>query len=72
MALLAAGLMACCGKVAGDALLTLLSTLHLYSWSGFSAGWTVGGLSGVAFAYILTQVGTIGCKTSISKGLATP
>ncbi len=25
-------------------------------WSGFAAGWTVGGLSGVAWAYILTQI----------------
>jgi hypothetical protein len=25
-------------------------------WSGFTAGWLVGGLSGVAWAYILTQV----------------
>lgn len=25
-------------------------------WSGFAAGWTVGGLSGVAWAYIMTQV----------------
>ncbi|MEW5308812.1 MAG: hypothetical protein WDW38_000743 [Sanguina aurantia] len=25
-------------------------------WSGFAAGWTVGGLSGAGFAYILTQV----------------
>lgn len=24
-------------------------------WNGFAAGWTVGGLSGVAWAYILTQ-----------------
>lgn len=25
-------------------------------WNNFTAGWTVGGLSGVAWAYILTQV----------------
>ena len=25
-------------------------------WSQFSSGWLVGGLSGVAWAYILTQV----------------
>jgi photosystem I subunit XI len=25
-------------------------------WSSFAAGWTVGGLSGVAWAYIMTQV----------------
>ncbi|KIY98480.1 Photosystem I reaction center subunit XI [Monoraphidium neglectum] len=25
-------------------------------WSGFTAGWLVGGLSGVAWAYILTQI----------------
>ena len=25
-------------------------------WSAFTAGWLVGGLSGVAWAYVLTQV----------------
>jgi photosystem I subunit 11 len=26
------------------------------SWSGFTSGWLVGGLSGVAWAYVCTQI----------------
>ena len=41
-------------------LLTLLPR-HARSWNGFAAGWTVGGLSGVAWAYLMTQVGLHAC-----------
>jgi hypothetical protein len=34
-----------------------LFLLHFVrSWAKFAAGWTVGGLSGVAWCYILTQL----------------
>jgi hypothetical protein len=29
---------------------------HSRSWSGFTSGWLVGGLSGVAWAYVCTQI----------------
>lgn len=35
---------------------THLSPLSTCSWDKFSAGWLVGGLSGVAWCYVLTQV----------------
>lgn len=38
------------------------------SWSGFAAGWTIGGLSGAGFAYILTQV-RIRCQRQSGQAL---
>jgi hypothetical protein len=32
------------------------SYAYAIRWNGFSAGFTVGGLSGAAFSYILTQI----------------
>lgn len=33
-------------------------------WQKFTAGWLVGGLSGVAWGYVLTQVSTLTSCTS--------
>jgi len=34
-----------------------INPLHVqYRWAGFAGGFTVGGLSGVGFAYVLTQI----------------
>ncbi len=30
--------------------------MHVCSWNGFTAGHTVGGLCGVGWAYLMTQV----------------
>jgi photosystem I subunit 11 len=34
----------------------LFSRLYSKGWAKFTSGWLVGGLSGVAWSYILTQI----------------
>ena len=46
-----------CISAASDSIAALNPEMVVQSsegWAGFSAGWLVGGLSGVAWAYILT------------------
>jgi hypothetical protein len=50
----------CCCKALAGTLLCLLMLTHVplmpRSWSKFSAGFTIGGLSGVGWAYVCTQI----------------